>query len=196
MWIAAIKAHLGEEWLNLAQPVRRWQQLCFRIRGSGTQHGSKRPDGHGLFCLLCLAGRCFHCIICGEVRRGCHCTSIRCSCFRRRSLRGFFPGCSLPIAMCVRVIAPDGTSAGPVNPVCISLIPGFSAGSGGRCAPVRRVSCNAAAGGSALAAVANAAAFWGYNLLFVALLEELGWRGFLLDRLQSRFSRLVATLLV
>jgi membrane protease YdiL (CAAX protease family) len=43
---------------------------------------------------------------------------------------------------------------------------------------------------------ADATAFFFYNLLFVAVLEEPGWRGFLLDRLQTRFSPLLASLLV
>ena len=50
--------------------------------------------------------------------------------------------------------------------------------------------------GPALVTIAKAAAFFGYNLLFVAVLEEPGWRGFLLDRLQLRFAPLPATLLV
>ena len=46
------------------------------------------------------------------------------------------------------------------------------------------------------ARVARASIFFAYNLLFVAVLEEPGWRGFLLDRLQSKFSPIVATMLV
>jgi membrane protease YdiL (CAAX protease family) len=44
--------------------------------------------------------------------------------------------------------------------------------------------------------LAKAVMFLAYNLLFVAALEEPGWRGFLLDRLQCRVSPLFATLLV
>ena len=43
---------------------------------------------------------------------------------------------------------------------------------------------------------ADDTAFFFYNLLFVAVLEEPGWRGFLLDHLQTRFSPLTASLLV
>jgi membrane protease YdiL (CAAX protease family) len=50
-------------------------------------------------------------------------------------------------------------------------------------------------GGFGLAAMANAAMFFFYNLLFVGTLEEPGWRGFLLDRLQNKFSPLSASLL-
>jgi membrane protease YdiL (CAAX protease family) len=46
------------------------------------------------------------------------------------------------------------------------------------------------------ARVARASIFFAYNLFFVAVLEEPGWRGFLLDRLQSKFSPIVATILV
>jgi uncharacterized protein len=41
-----------------------------------------------------------------------------------------------------------------------------------------------------------AALYFGFNLLFTATNEEPGWRGFLLDRLQNRFSPLVASFLV
>lgn len=44
--------------------------------------------------------------------------------------------------------------------------------------------------------VSEAVIFFAFTLLFTAVLEEPGWRGFLLDRLQNRFSPLVATLLV
>jgi membrane protease YdiL (CAAX protease family) len=44
--------------------------------------------------------------------------------------------------------------------------------------------------------LADATAFFSFNLLFVAVLEEPGWRGLLLDRLQTRFSPLLASLLV
>jgi membrane protease YdiL (CAAX protease family) len=50
--------------------------------------------------------------------------------------------------------------------------------------------------GSAAASVAPAAVFFLYNIFFVAVLEEPGWRGFLLDRLQQRWSPLMASLLV
>jgi membrane protease YdiL (CAAX protease family) len=50
--------------------------------------------------------------------------------------------------------------------------------------------------GTPLVLAARAAVFLGYNILFVAVLEEPGWRGFLLDRLQSRIAPLWATLLV
>ena len=49
---------------------------------------------------------------------------------------------------------------------------------------------------SALATLATATVFFLFNLLFVATLEEPGWRGFLLDRLQHKFSPLSASLLV
>lgn len=42
----------------------------------------------------------------------------------------------------------------------------------------------------------RAAVFFGFNLLLVGVLEEPGWRGFLLDRLQHKYSLLFATLLV
>jgi membrane protease YdiL (CAAX protease family) len=45
-------------------------------------------------------------------------------------------------------------------------------------------------------AVAAAAVFFFYNVLFVAVLEEPGWRGFLLDRLQRKWSPLMASLWV
>ncbi len=48
--------------------------------------------------------------------------------------------------------------------------------------------------GSAVAGVASAAVFFLYNVFFVAVLEEPGWRGFLLDRLQQRRSPLMASL--
>jgi membrane protease YdiL (CAAX protease family) len=47
-----------------------------------------------------------------------------------------------------------------------------------------------------LVMLGHAALFFGYNLIFVAVQEEPGWRGFLLDRLQCRCSPLLATLLV
>jgi len=50
--------------------------------------------------------------------------------------------------------------------------------------------------GSATAGIAVAAVVFLYNVLFAAILEEPGWRGFLLDRLQIRRSPLVATLMV
>jgi uncharacterized protein len=50
--------------------------------------------------------------------------------------------------------------------------------------------------GSRFFVLAGSTTFFLYNLLFVAVQEEPGWRGFLLDRLQSRFSPLVASLLV
>ncbi len=50
--------------------------------------------------------------------------------------------------------------------------------------------------GTMMAVVSKAAMFFAFNLLFVAVLEEPGWRGFLLDRLQHKFSPLLSTLLV
>jgi len=47
---------------------------------------------------------------------------------------------------------------------------------------------------SALAAAGTV--FFLYNILFVAVLEEPGWRGFLLDRLQQRYSPLLASMAV
>jgi uncharacterized protein len=44
--------------------------------------------------------------------------------------------------------------------------------------------------------VAAAIAFLFYNVLFVGVLEEPGWRGFLLDGLQTRFSPLLASLVI
>jgi uncharacterized protein len=52
------------------------------------------------------------------------------------------------------------------------------------------------AGGVTYVSVATGGMFFLNNLLFVALLEEPGWRGFLLDRLQSKLSPLSASLLV
>lgn len=49
---------------------------------------------------------------------------------------------------------------------------------------------------SATAAVSAAIMFFLFNLMFVGTLEEPGWRGFLLDRLQARFEPLIASLLV
>ena len=45
-------------------------------------------------------------------------------------------------------------------------------------------------------AIAQALTFFAFNLLFVGVEEEPGWRGFLLDRLQLRFSPLLASLMV
>ena len=50
--------------------------------------------------------------------------------------------------------------------------------------------------GSTLNSIAFAAIFFLYNAFFVAAVEEPGWRGFLLDRLQRRWSPFVASLLV
>jgi membrane protease YdiL (CAAX protease family) len=50
--------------------------------------------------------------------------------------------------------------------------------------------------GSISVTIAVAAMTFLYNVLFVAVLEEPGWRGFLLDRLQQRFSPLLASLIV
>ncbi len=51
-------------------------------------------------------------------------------------------------------------------------------------------------GGVTGASIATAAMFFLSNVLFAGVQEEPGWRGFLLDRLQTRFSPLVASLLV
>lgn len=50
--------------------------------------------------------------------------------------------------------------------------------------------------GSPSVLLAAAGVLFLYNLLFVAVLEEPGWRGFLLDRLQWRLSPLLASLAV
>jgi len=50
--------------------------------------------------------------------------------------------------------------------------------------------------GTAALAIAAACVFLLYNVIFVAVLEEPGWRGFLLDRLQQKRSPLVASLMV
>jgi membrane protease YdiL (CAAX protease family) len=50
--------------------------------------------------------------------------------------------------------------------------------------------------GSVLVTIAMATVFFLFNLLFVATLEEPGWRGFFLDRLQHKFSPLSASFLV
>ena len=50
--------------------------------------------------------------------------------------------------------------------------------------------------GPASAAVAEDMVFFLYNVLFVAVLEEPGWRGFLLDRLQERYSPILASMAV
>ena len=44
--------------------------------------------------------------------------------------------------------------------------------------------------------IAQGIAFFAYNVFFAGVQEEPGWRGFLLDRLQVRFSPLVAALMV
>jgi membrane protease YdiL (CAAX protease family) len=44
--------------------------------------------------------------------------------------------------------------------------------------------------------IASGIVRFGYSLLFAAVLEEPGWRGFLLERLQCKFSPLAASLLV
>ncbi|MGB7435523.1 MAG: type II CAAX endopeptidase family protein [Candidatus Acidiferrum sp.] len=49
---------------------------------------------------------------------------------------------------------------------------------------------------SAVAEVASGIVFFLFNLLFVGTEEEPGWRGFLLDRLQRKFSPLSASLCV
>lgn len=49
---------------------------------------------------------------------------------------------------------------------------------------------------SAFANVAAGLVFFLFNLLFVGIEEEPGWRGFLLERLQRTFSPLSASLLV
>lgn len=51
-------------------------------------------------------------------------------------------------------------------------------------------------GGVNLVSAATGAMSFLSNILFAGLLEEPGWRGFLLDRLQSKFSPLSASLLV
>jgi CAAX protease family protein len=50
--------------------------------------------------------------------------------------------------------------------------------------------------GSAVTTIATATVFFLFNLLFVGTLEEPGWRGSLLDRLQSKLSPLSASFLV
>lgn len=50
--------------------------------------------------------------------------------------------------------------------------------------------------GSFFVQAAKAVLFFIFNLLFTAVMEEPGWRGFLLDRLQSRYSPLMASLMV
>ena len=52
------------------------------------------------------------------------------------------------------------------------------------------------ANGSVAVTIAIATSFSLFNLVFVATLEEPGWRGFLLDRLQHKFSPLSASFLV
>jgi membrane protease YdiL (CAAX protease family) len=51
-------------------------------------------------------------------------------------------------------------------------------------------------GHSAMADIADGIVFFLFNLLFVGTEEEPGWRGFLLDRLQRKFSPLWASLMV
>jgi membrane protease YdiL (CAAX protease family) len=51
-------------------------------------------------------------------------------------------------------------------------------------------------GGITLVAAATAAMSFFSNVLFAGIQEEPGWRGFLLDRLQTRFAPLTASLLV
>lgn len=51
-------------------------------------------------------------------------------------------------------------------------------------------------GGVTLVSAATAAMSFFSNVLFAGLLEEPGWRGFLLDRVQTRFAPLAASLLV
>lgn len=50
--------------------------------------------------------------------------------------------------------------------------------------------------GSPSLLVAAGSVFFLYNVLFVAVLEEPGWRGFLLDRLQEKWSPLLASIAV
>jgi uncharacterized protein len=50
--------------------------------------------------------------------------------------------------------------------------------------------------GSVMASIADGFVFFLFNLLFVGVEEEPGWRGLLLDRLQRKFSPLVASILV
>ena len=50
--------------------------------------------------------------------------------------------------------------------------------------------------GTTLVLVADSLMFFLFNIFFVAVLEEPGWRGFLLDRLEDKFSPLAASIAV
>lgn len=52
------------------------------------------------------------------------------------------------------------------------------------------------AGASSLVTIVQGAGLLAYNVLFVAVEEEPGWRGFMLDKLQTRYSPLVSSMIV
>jgi len=82
------------------------------------------------------------------------------------------------------------TWVGPIGLIAMQLVPAYVVHLCG--GPLVWPGGNAPAGEQ----VAKAGLLFAYNLLFVGLLEEPGWRGFLLDKLQLRFAPLVASLLV
>lgn len=197
MWIAAIKMHLGEEWLNLgtAGPALAAMFLSSRRDAGPSQSSSTRRLA---WFILALAS-CWVVLSLHYLWRGSQNLEWRLS--PLLLVPALLPAWVLSGAVSrnadVRglvgqlVYRPNGWSLFAfLSFPAFMLIPAGIVGLfGGRLVWPQD-------GGPIGVRVAKAAMFWCYNILFVAVLEEPGWRGFLLDRLQSRLSPLLSTMLV
>jgi membrane protease YdiL (CAAX protease family) len=196
MWIAAIKAHLGEEWLNIgtAGPALAAMFLASRRGAIGGRGEKTRWAWFIAWLVVCWMVLSLHYSWRGENKLAFHMRPLL-------ILPALLPAWVLSGAASRNTGVRDLMRRLVHRPNRWSLIAFFSfpafmlipAGIvrlfGGPLVWPQQ-------SGTLPVVVAKALMFLGYNILFAAALEEPGWRGFLLDRLESRFSPLLSTMLV
>jgi membrane protease YdiL (CAAX protease family) len=196
LWIVAIKTHVSEEWLNLGTsgPAFAAMYLASRRKGSGPGNPLRR----GIWFMAVLAASwvvlCLHYRWRGDDNLEWHLSPL------------MIVPAMLPAWVLSGVASRNGGVFGLIRrlvhwPTRWSLL-AFVAFPAFMLIPAAVVHFFhghlvwPALHGKTTIVVSRAAMFLCYNILFVAVLEEPGWRGFLLDRLQARFSPLLSTMLV
>jgi len=196
MTILAIKLHAKEEFLNFGAAGPAFAAMILSRRGRSDSYRGRAPRGAWFlsFLVLCSIALSLHYLWRGSKHFLLHLDPLLLgpAIFPAWVLSGFCsrdPGTRAFIKRLMH--RPQGWELAALFslPVMMLILSVIAHHFGGKLvAPPWQ--------GSRSLLLADAIAFFFYNLLFVAVLEEPGWRGFLLDQLQTKFSPLLASLLV
>ena len=194
--IPMIKTDLGEAWLNIgiAGPAISAMILSRSGNQPRIQIKPQRLICWGVLSVVCWLVLSCHDQWPGRGSLGLHLNLwlLIPSLIPAWILSGVFsPDAGVRGLICRLVHRPTLWSVAPL--VCWPLFLLVSAAIGGA---LHQPLTHPATTGTRSVVIAQGAAFFAYNVLFVGVEEEPGWRGFLLDRLQLRFSPLVASLMV